>query len=413
MTRKARQLGMAATTFRNASGLPDAEQVTTARDMVTLGAAAAGRLPQALPAVRHAHLHLQRTRRSATTTRCCRSYEGTDGIKTGYTRASGLQPRGLRAARRQARGRRRLRRRQRRARATPPCARSSTWALVKASTEKTRKPAPLLVGAGPAAAPSARSAPVPTPRRVARPRPQIVTAAAPPPVAPAAPARHPAIALAGHRDRARALRPRAPRAQSAAAPRRCAGRHRPASRMCWRGRSVRAAVGAARRPACGRDAGGEACPCYVAGSTRKGRRCHRRAAPGAPPSTLRAQAAQPRARPPTVAAAASRSRRSRRQASRPQTCPAAHPLQLAPGAFHIQIGAYQSQPRPKRPHGGARASAPAACSMPIARRRDDAVKQGDKLYFAPASAASRRGRRQRLLASSRRLQIDCFVMKAE
>ena len=32
---KARELGMNATTFRNASGLPDDQQVTTARDMVT------------------------------------------------------------------------------------------------------------------------------------------------------------------------------------------------------------------------------------------------------------------------------------------------------------------------------------------------------------------------------------------
>ena len=36
MMRKARELGMSATTFRNASGLPDDEQVTTARDMLTL-----------------------------------------------------------------------------------------------------------------------------------------------------------------------------------------------------------------------------------------------------------------------------------------------------------------------------------------------------------------------------------------
>ncbi|MBW8317965.1 MAG: serine hydrolase, partial [Rhizobium sp.] len=37
MTRKARALGMAKTTFVNASGLPDARQITTARDMSTLG----------------------------------------------------------------------------------------------------------------------------------------------------------------------------------------------------------------------------------------------------------------------------------------------------------------------------------------------------------------------------------------
>ncbi len=37
LTRKARQLGMTRTTFRNGSGLPDSRQVTTARDMARLG----------------------------------------------------------------------------------------------------------------------------------------------------------------------------------------------------------------------------------------------------------------------------------------------------------------------------------------------------------------------------------------
>ncbi len=37
MTKKAREIGMTKTTFRNASGLPDPDQTTTARDMVTLG----------------------------------------------------------------------------------------------------------------------------------------------------------------------------------------------------------------------------------------------------------------------------------------------------------------------------------------------------------------------------------------
>src|SRR5205814_1304463 len=35
MTQRARQFGMTATQFRNASGLPDPEQVTTARDLIT------------------------------------------------------------------------------------------------------------------------------------------------------------------------------------------------------------------------------------------------------------------------------------------------------------------------------------------------------------------------------------------
>ena len=49
---------------------PTTQQVTTARDMVTLALQAAGRLPQALSAVCHAHRSPTRTRPSATTTRC-------------------------------------------------------------------------------------------------------------------------------------------------------------------------------------------------------------------------------------------------------------------------------------------------------------------------------------------------------
>ena len=39
MTRKARALGMSKTVYKNASGLPDSDQVTTARDQATLGRA--------------------------------------------------------------------------------------------------------------------------------------------------------------------------------------------------------------------------------------------------------------------------------------------------------------------------------------------------------------------------------------
>src|ERR1700736_4497474 len=45
MTRKARALGMVRTVYRNASGLPDDEQVTTARDQATLGRAIQERFP--------------------------------------------------------------------------------------------------------------------------------------------------------------------------------------------------------------------------------------------------------------------------------------------------------------------------------------------------------------------------------
>ena len=70
MTRKARDIGMANTTFRNASGLPDPEQTTTARDMITLGLRLQDDFPAPLPAVLDAHLHLSAARTIATTTRC-------------------------------------------------------------------------------------------------------------------------------------------------------------------------------------------------------------------------------------------------------------------------------------------------------------------------------------------------------
>lgn len=89
MTRKARSLGMSRTVFRNASGLPNDEQVTTARDLSILGRAIQDRFPRYYRyfstnvftyrghAIRN-HNHL------------LGSVEGVDGIKTGYTRASGF-----------------------------------------------------------------------------------------------------------------------------------------------------------------------------------------------------------------------------------------------------------------------------------------------------------------------------------
>lgn len=89
MTRKARQIGMRATVFRNPHGLPDPQQVTTARDMVTLGL----RLQDDFP--KHYQLFATREfRHDGDTYRNHNSllsnFEGTDGIKTGYTRASGF-----------------------------------------------------------------------------------------------------------------------------------------------------------------------------------------------------------------------------------------------------------------------------------------------------------------------------------
>lgn len=89
MTRKARALGMSKTTYVNASGLPDDDQITTARDQATLGRAIQDRFPtyyryfstsvftwRGSPIRNHNHLLGQ--------------MDGVDGIKTGYVRASGF-----------------------------------------------------------------------------------------------------------------------------------------------------------------------------------------------------------------------------------------------------------------------------------------------------------------------------------
>jgi len=89
MTRKARALGMTRTVYRNASGLPDDEQVTTARDQSTLGRAIQDRFPSYYryfsTIAFNYHGHSIRNHN-----RLLGNVEGVDGIKTGYTRASGF-----------------------------------------------------------------------------------------------------------------------------------------------------------------------------------------------------------------------------------------------------------------------------------------------------------------------------------
>jgi D-alanyl-D-alanine carboxypeptidase len=88
MTKKARELGMKSTVFRNASGLPDAKQVTTARDMAILARALIARFPGHYPYFA-ADSFSHRGRVYTSHNRVLRNYAGADGLKTGYTRASG------------------------------------------------------------------------------------------------------------------------------------------------------------------------------------------------------------------------------------------------------------------------------------------------------------------------------------
>jgi D-alanyl-D-alanine carboxypeptidase len=89
MTRKARALGMTRTVYRNASGLPNDAQVTTARDQATLGRAIQDRFPRYYryfsTSAFNYHGHSIRNHNKLLGT-----VEGVDGIKTGYTRASGF-----------------------------------------------------------------------------------------------------------------------------------------------------------------------------------------------------------------------------------------------------------------------------------------------------------------------------------
>ena len=89
MTNTARRLGMHKTTFKNASGLPNSLQKTTAKDLAILGAAIYHHYPQ------YYHLFSAKEFKYNNITYKTHNYLlndslGTDGMKTGYTAASGF-----------------------------------------------------------------------------------------------------------------------------------------------------------------------------------------------------------------------------------------------------------------------------------------------------------------------------------
>jgi D-alanyl-D-alanine carboxypeptidase len=88
MTLKARMLGMLSTVYVNASGLPAEEQITTARDQAVLGRAIQHRFPGyygyfATPSFRYKGVEMRNHNN------LLGNVKGVDGIKTGYTEASG------------------------------------------------------------------------------------------------------------------------------------------------------------------------------------------------------------------------------------------------------------------------------------------------------------------------------------
>lgn len=172
MTKRAREIGMTGTTFRNASGLPDPRQITTARDMVTLGLRLRDDFPDSFQVFQlRSFSYGGKTYRNHNT--LMNGFGGMDGIKTGYTRASGFNLvssvqrdgkyvvgavfGGVSAGVRNAHMRVVLFR-----------------ALSDASTEKTRKAAPVLVARGKPA-----RAPEPPAAQPKAPAPQLAAAAPP------------------------------------------------------------------------------------------------------------------------------------------------------------------------------------------------------------------------------------------
>lgn len=414
MTAKARQIGMIRTTFRNASGLPDAEQVTTARDMLTLSL----RLIDDFP--RHYTLFSTRaftygnaTYRNHNT--LLGTFEGVDGIKTGYTRMSGFNlvssvRRGGRhvvgvvfggasAGIRNAEMRRLI-----------------TLAITKASSERTRKAAPVLVAeARPATRPAAKLRPQPKPDDVPPAAAPAVTKDRSPQAAPAAPPQleqeAPRIHIARVRPVMVAPRPRAPmdapHAESTDEAETRQNAPRPIA-FAQAGIFTRAAAQPTEAPAAGES-------------------WHRRQPLGTLPSTLDRQAHNiARGSEPLVTASVRDADAPALSADtyvaapqpvaatyrRPDTAPAPAPaVQAAAVEFHIQVGAFASAAEADRALVQAlQKSGPLlAAATPLTRTIDKSGRQLHRARFAGFSAQSAATTCMEL----RQRQIDCFVMRAE
>jgi D-alanyl-D-alanine carboxypeptidase len=88
MTLRARAMGMSRTTFTNASGLPDPDQWTTARDLAILARHLLGDFPGYYPYFSTRSFTFHR-RVIFNHDRMLESYPGADGMKTGYIESSG------------------------------------------------------------------------------------------------------------------------------------------------------------------------------------------------------------------------------------------------------------------------------------------------------------------------------------
>ena len=387
MTRKARELGMRQTVFRNASGLPNRGQVTTARDMAQLALRLRDHFPQ--------HFRHFRTRSFKYGKRVYRNhnvllgrYRGVDGIKTGYTRASGFNL--VTSLKKDGRhvvavvmGGRTGRKRNAKMR------RLLTSYFPQASTSRTRKQNVRV----------ARRAP----KRSSKPKLAHATRQAAPRPAPTT-------------RRPDAVTPRGPAIKVAKVRRVAFGNKAPTSRQVARGqpapRFATASVGRSTVPkltAAPRIVGeyrartrGQR---QVAPAPRQARQQFRPASgPGRAPGTLDSQAERLATRPPVHRAAYRAAPQDRRQPV------ASRPAATANGAYHVQVGAYASAEEAQRQLE--RVASKVGLVLSGARPLAMKVASGNRHLYRARYAGFDAGRARSACNAMRQHRIDCFVARA-
>jgi D-alanyl-D-alanine carboxypeptidase len=358
MSRKARDLGMTTTVFRNASGLPDAGQVTTARDMVTLALRLHDQFPK--------HFPLFATRTFTWGGETYRNhntllfrYGGLDGMKTGYIRASGFN---LVASAR--RGKKHV---------VAAYFGGKTAALrnaavrthldagfVKASDKRTREPGPLL----------------------------LAQAKAPPPTAPTPPSNSPP-------DPERAKTASEPKAPSAPLPIAAVPAPQPASRPPLAATvpgievvRVRPVLAEGTAPA---SAGSDPSPSVL----MEGSRQLRAGSEPTPPADIEDLLNRPA--PPSAESTA---------------LLVPEPVAAPSGPFQVQVGAYETEREAERQLAWVRQRAGPVLGAHAAHMSQ--VKRGDRTYFrARYVGFDGRSAADGVCSALRRLEIDCLVMRAE
>jgi D-alanyl-D-alanine carboxypeptidase len=381
MTAKARSIGMSKTTFRNANGLPDSNQITTARDMITLGLRLQDDFPKFYPLFATQSFTFN-GRAHKNHNKMLGKFEGLDGIKTGYTHASGFNIvtsvrqggkhvvgvvfGGATGGSRDATMRVALAR-----------------ALLKASPVKTRKTGPQLVArakVAPAAAATIVVAAAPAPAPAAGKVRPVMVASRPRPPEPQVPAVAPAA-------------PPAPVTQQVAGVASAPGRGAPPSSFQAQARNLS-----------GGDAAATASPTISSAANTELPRKPKPAfmqAGNNPPYRLGGAVPVDDAAPEPIAVAA---------APMVIAGAGAGALSLHDG-FHVQIGAYATAAESERMLASVKDKAPAAIAG--STQLTSAInKENRKLFRARFAGFDARGAAK--ACQNLKLQnIDCFVMKAD